>query len=904
MTANGTEGIASSIKTSIAALNLKFKPYCGPETDEHTFEEHMTQVIPFSNVFILVVNDFCPQDANGAMNIDKVNGGAGYLAAEISAFRELIKKKVKNVKDFAVYYCGNQRKTYDQKIGYVRRLLSSVDPDETLYIGNNRYLIDLLEIAKWVIGRNQTHINESVYSDEYVPLECKVKEMVYKKRGALLIEMKKGMGKTRFIKHIKDELFITNSVAMYFNRDEGFSSLGKFRGLFIEQLNENHAETVYLDDYGGLSKESFAHYLNDYIRESFNGEPLIVCLDSIDDCKPTRDNNSVLDLFSDLSLFDEGIVFVFTAKIPEDGKKYSYIMEKFIEGFKGERIKVDGANPQYLHFLYLYYTNHILAKLDPDDISNINPKSLFDSVKPKDMLSFSILFRVVALYLTNHDKPSLEIVKSIETALQYYYSFLKENTSGGEDYGRFIQALLILSISNRPLTLEELDSVSRQCLSVEVSSALLKNSSALSILANTIYREDNNNLYEIRHEKLKELIEGDKENHLSRQMLFDVVEMIFDSLSYSSNNLFEFLKNNPSVNFLVNGYFKQLENEEKGISYLQSVAKHITNLAWGDQSVDVYREQPFLLTLVNLPLFEKCDDLTRAIILTRLSIDELLMSYIYDSLGHSDEALKIFRQHKDELHGRDLFFYVNALDVYGNLLCRMDNFEDPVPYIEESLGHCRILLKEGIIPLHDFTNELLSYGNVLNFIRNDLEGDKKTIDEAKALLDASTDVNDLGQYGWWHQRYSFWLHRSGRHQEADQELEKAVEAYIYAFERAPDCFYFGNLVDSMGAYLRNTNPEQTSLDEARKLVKEKELLLDKMAKSINFFFQREFIFFCNNVANLFLKYNAYHDALEYFNRTLDLLNSVGKDTINGSDFISKQKRDITKKIDEISKLLK
>ncbi len=107
----GTERIAQSVCQTIARIDSPNAPYCGPSSDEKTFEQHMTNVIPYSQLFILVVNDFCPQQ-NGHIDERKTDGGAGHLCEEIKAFRNLVKRRVRNVKNFTVYYCGNKRKSY------------------------------------------------------------------------------------------------------------------------------------------------------------------------------------------------------------------------------------------------------------------------------------------------------------------------------------------------------------------------------------------------------------------------------------------------------------------------------------------------------------------------------------------------------------------------------------------------------------------------------------------------------------------------------------------------------------------------------------------------------------------------------------------------------------------------
>lgn len=901
--ANGTQVIATQFKDTIESLNLRDKPYCGPETDEHTFEEHMTEVIPFSRTFLLVVNDFCPQNDSGVLDNRKVNGGAGYLAAEIEAFRALIKNGKRNVKDFSVYYCGNKRKTYDEKAAYVRRLLSLIDPDETLYFGNNHYLIDLKNIEDWVVLRNNS---ESIYSDDYIPfppLEKKVKECVENKKGAILIEMKKGMGKTRFIKHIKNELFPKQTIAIHFSRDEGFSSLGKFRSQFVSQLHENHAEFVYLDDYGALNAKSFAAYLNDFKRESFTeNEVMVVCLDSIDDVRPNNNDGSVLDLFSDLSLFDEGIVFVFTAKIPEYGKTYSHIMNRFLNTFSGERISVDDNNGQYLEFLYHYYTRCILTKFDKTDISGVSPKTLFDAFKPKEMLSFSILFRVVSLYLNNNEKPNLDIVKSIETALQFYYSFLKENSTESEEYQRFMYGLIILALSNQPLSLKQIDTIAQECLSVSISDAFLLNKNAVSILVNIIHDEKFGDLYEIRHEKLKELIEKDEENAFTRETLLDAVEMKLDSLAFSDTNLFDFLRENKSCQYLINSYFRNRKNDTRDIEHIQQIADHVSPLSWGELGSDNVDEQAFLLIIVNLKNFANADDLSRAILLTRIAIDETNMAYIFDAHSHAVDAFKLFQPHLNELNDRQMLFYANLLETRCNLSDRTGIREDWLFFINESLRYNKILFEKGFIPLRDYTNVWIASACVTRVVYRDVDQFENTLNQIKVLLDASNDIDIVGQRALWFERHTNVYRDRNQMEEYRKACKECVMVYKDAFDKAPKSFFIGLFYESINEYLDILDNDHITTEEAKVIVKEYLEMIEEVSDKIHFHFPAEKALTYHHIGNLFVRLEDFNTALLYLNKALNEIAEVSKNIADSSDFISKHRRNILATIDKINSI--
>lgn len=899
----GTERTAQSLCQALTTINSPYNPYCGPSTDENTFEDHMTNVIPYSQLFILVINDFCPQ-INGRINQEKKSGGAGYLCEEIKAFRNLIKRHTRNVKDFAVYYCGNKRKSYDEILSYIRTLLEPIDPDNTLYTGNDHYLIELKDLYRWVNQRCGSIEADTIFSDEYAPfepLENKVKEMVeINNHGAILLEMKRGMGKTRFIKHINRELYPNNSLAIYFSRDQGYLSLGRFRSDFVSQLKEHlkgREEPVFLDDYGELNKENFAKYLNDFKKAIFGNESLVICLDSIDDCKMNSQNRSVLDLFNDLSLFDDGIVFLFTSKIPEQGD-YPKLIKDFFSIFKGERITVDENNVQYLNFLYFYYSDHILAKFDSNKIIEINPRSLFKQVKPKDMLSFSILFRVANLYLSTNTNSDPKIIASIEEALKFYYNFLKENTKKPLNYNDFITSLVILSLSDRPLNKDELDMTACQLLNKKVSQTFINNTSALSILVNTKYSKDELPKYEIRHEKLKEMIENENETYLIRSALFDNIEFKLDLLENSNLSLLEFVSENLSITYLLKSYIRNKKDNETILKYFKMIVKHLSHLNWGDKTYFILQEQDVLSTIVNNNNFQYLDTISQVKFLTRIAIDEMLLSWNSDSRTHFKKAYSIWNElNKETLKDEDLYFYFDFLTSFGNCVVRTDDELDPVEIFKAATDVSRILKDHGVLPLRDFSNNLLSYGNMLTIIRKDFANDKKTIDEAQELLENSLDPMDLGQLGWLHQRKSFWYECQGLFEESKKELKDCIDAYEYAYSKAPRSFYFGNLIVAYSAHIRDY-AEEKSYQEVKDYINEIENTLFIKAKKLDFFSPREEAIFYHVLGDVYLSYNQKNEALIAYNKTISILSSAEKST-GIVDNISKHKNEIIEKINKI-----
>ena len=65
---NGTAEIAKSIKKLIDKNVPNYLSYCGPDTNERTYDDHPDLVIPVSKLFLFVVNDSIPKTSSGQIN--------------------------------------------------------------------------------------------------------------------------------------------------------------------------------------------------------------------------------------------------------------------------------------------------------------------------------------------------------------------------------------------------------------------------------------------------------------------------------------------------------------------------------------------------------------------------------------------------------------------------------------------------------------------------------------------------------------------------------------------------------------------------------------------------------------------------------------------------------------------
>ena len=893
---NGSFNAADNIKSLLSKHRSKYEVYCGPDTDENTFEDHMARVIPNSELFVLVVNDYVPVDKDGALDEEKCK----YLAAEIRAFLNLIQTKQRNVKNFAIYYAGNAQTTYEEKVAFAKTLLCKIDAKEELHFGNQYYICDLGSLLEWYKRRENTSLLDNPFSLDYVsfqPLEEALENAIKTPEcNSFLLEMKKGMGKTTFIKHIRDDLYPRHNITIFFSRDEGYSSIGKFKRDFVTQLVGENEELFYLEDYGALNKENFAKYVNDFKRAFYNDAPLLICFDSIDDTAIIDDKSPVLELFSDLSLFDKGIFFVFTSKIPEQGRSYNAYIENFIKLFSGTKMKVDDQDIQYLKYLYLYYSNTISKNFN---IDQIDVTELFENIKPKNIFTFSLLFYISNLYLSSNENKSIEIIKSTENALKFYYSYMKEHSEASEDYEKLLIGLFILSVSSKPLTLDDLDEIAKECFEFKISGSLIKYKNVLSILVNSYHDSEGKVVYDVRHEKIREMIEEDETNKVYKEKIYGVIDFSFVELKLTKSSFLDFVVTHKTIQYLMAFYLKNIQNKSKKIQVLQGILESLTNLSWGDTTDKIAAQESVLEKIVTLPEFEELSDIQKATFLTRLSIDEQQIDYNYDSYTHALKAFELISPHEKELNDRELYVFMDTTAALGNVGCRIPV---DVPVVEMFRKSCEIsetLFRKGIVPLRDYTNNILSYGNVASNIGGDLDTDEKCLKKAYDLIFSSSDVMDLGQRGWYYQRLANFYYRKGDKESAEKQEVLAFEAYLYAFKQAPESFYFGNLVELTGSYLAIKAKAMVDNKEIFNLIVSTEKDILTKAEKIKFHSGRNFVCFFNGIGNVYLQYNNAEQAANHFRKALNEINLVKEKTKLISGELQKYQTSLIEKLSKI-----
>ena len=232
----GTKGLALQAK-KIVDKTAEGKSYCGPDEDDHTFLQHMDDVIPSCSLFLLIVNDECPQTASGA-----IGDQAAYMIREVQSFLRLVQLGERNPKDFAVLYVGNLLFDADAVANYARTLLRDIDPDHLLSNGNHHFILDFDTLSDWIrIRLNQPAQDLGRKEEERITFLHDEIDTFFQteKSGMLLIEMPEGTGKTTFIRQREtapEANQTERSVFLYVNSENNYSQLIDFPVVLYRKL--------------------------------------------------------------------------------------------------------------------------------------------------------------------------------------------------------------------------------------------------------------------------------------------------------------------------------------------------------------------------------------------------------------------------------------------------------------------------------------------------------------------------------------------------------------------------------------------------------------------------------------------------------------------------------------------
>ncbi len=808
--------------------------YSGPNTDERTFDKHTTQVIPNSALFLFVVNDFCPHDERGCLDIKT----SRYLYGEITAFFDLFKSGLRNKKDFAVYYCGNTLVKRSERSAYVKRLLLDIDPDGELAVGNQYYIVDNIDLDKWINNR-LVDPQVSVLTDEpYYPfslLREKVKDVLERKsKDTFILQTERGMGKTTFVHALENdrEFAETTTVkAVYVSRDKNYASPENFLWDFSDLLrkdengNMRSVDIMPVDIINSDPVKSFSRFLTEFKTKYYADKKLLIVIDGIDDMG-TGGKMTVSDFFEKAELCD-GVYVMFTCRLFDNNDERRNAAYGFVKRFGGERIIFDSQNYDYLKFLYDYFNDNIISQFPHGD-NGVNVREIFTSITPKNILSFSILMKISSIYLDRTEPKNVDwrVLSSLENALDFYYNYMKTELNH-ETFLRYKKLLAVFALSDYVLTADDL----KEAFDIEFSENLLASNGFLRIFIR-LHDEISPIAFGIVHDRIKQLILSDDEPFT--QSLIDEIHAKLSALVGSGMSmeelcgkrfaLFKFLGALLSCDRLTDDDKRALATSVMSLPFKQD---------WTKPTAFADNERALLKSLSDyLETTDLCDryPALTGIVYSVYAQDCFLLNYFYEAGGHFERCKEYF----DKTDIRALPYpvrrhYAEMLTIYGTHLQLCRKFDSSLALMKECTDLCDELYAADEIPLRDYAHFYVAKSNIYNSC-GDLANQKKTLDKAMKLGGEELRNNDPARFAFMNIAYATYYKCKRKPKKAFAHILTSMQYYKIHYERDWRSMFIGDMVACVGNYIGMLSQiykapaqcvllAQTALDEINDVIK-------------------------------------------------------------------------------------
>ncbi len=451
---NGSKGLSMQAKAIIDA-SVGGKSYCGPDEDEHTYQQHMNEVIPASSLFLMVVNDSIPQDASGA-----ISDQSKYMIYEIGAFVELVRRGKRNPKDFAALYVGNRYFELDEKFRFVQTLLRNVDPNGLLSSGNHHFIQDFGTLPKWVdIRLNQPA--EDILENESLHmtfLHDKVNAFLETQdKGLMLLEMDEGMGKTTFIRQreqMAKKLGGQKSLFFYVSGENNYEQIVDFGLEAYRDLTEGldfqqKRGLAHIDPFQPDMGKAFSDFINQAKSAAYSDTKIVFYLDNVG-FLGSISGKTIFDYFRRAQDWCSGIYVVATSRSASWA-----VADWYTDGVPLTQFSLSRTNMQYKNFLRLFYNERIVPALKNLGVSQI--REIRDAIEPKTILMYTLYQRILKVYAWEHreEQGNYEDLKDVDTLVAYYFRTLQEHYSRStfDDYKKI---LYLLSVSETALEQEDI----------------------------------------------------------------------------------------------------------------------------------------------------------------------------------------------------------------------------------------------------------------------------------------------------------------------------------------------------------------------------------------------------------------------------------------------------------------
>lgn len=848
---NGTSGIAKQLEGVINRNVPNWMAYCGPDTNESTYDEHFDIVIPSSKLFLLVVNDSIAKNSSGQMDSKKCE----YILKEIITFKKLIERGLRNKKDFAICYSGNL-KNYDDITNYLKRLLYDIDPNESLYKGNHYYFTPLEGIIDWINVRLRDFSGFVLANNEYYPfklLEEKVLFNIDNHIESFLIQMDKGMGKTTFVRGFSNLYSDKYFIFPYYIDKAVDSSRENFYWSLIDVLrlynNILPSCNVNVDS-------EFYDFLTKIKETIFPNKKIVFIIDGIDNIPPSE--YYLLSLFKFSNKKNDGINFIFTSKIyrnPESSSAY-----EFISTYLGEKIVFNVENPDYLKFLFEYYNNQIISSFYDGKITGLDVSRYFEQINPKNILSFSIITKMLKIYMAKYENSSLELIQSFSHSMSFYYEYIKNEY----DSNTLILIKKILStiiVSSLPLSIKDINALT----SLGIEGELLEKYPFLEVFI----AANGEHKYYFIHDQMKKIIVSDCKEFVDL-VVNDAYTQIM-AIPQDLENYKTFI-NEKFVYVKVLPYLLNLITVEEKRKVFERLSKINFSLSWGKTFTFINKENLLVNSIIeNLPLL----DLEKGRLYYILGFNYHLISKYSKSREYFNYSYEILSRNKNyiELNKNE---YVQMLTRYSSILQEVENFSLAEKLYEEAIFYYEELYKEGKVTKDSFIFNLICLSHVYSH-SNNLKKQIKTLKMIEKQFNLTKDNVYLNEIAFYNFSYIYFYLAKKNYKKALIYCDECINYYEGLDYATNDQAFLGNVMEVYSLKSKIILNMRLSKDYSYQFIEKTNQFLNRTKIICDFnnfdFESRVKISF----ANIYMKYFDYEKAEENAHSILYMFNSLSDD---------------------------
>ena len=768
---NGTAEIAKSVKKLIDKNVPNWFSYCGPDTNERTYDDHPDLVIPVSKLFLFVVNDSIPKTSSGQINPET----SQYIIDEIKAFKMLIDSNLRNKKDFAVLYTGNALKTKNDITNYVKKLLYSIDPNEDLYVGNHYYLVEFDSIIDWVDNRIKNTSSQAMVNEDYYPFKVLEKKVVYNidnKDASFLIQMGKGMGKTTFVRGFSKKYSDKYFIFPYYITDNFDCSRENFYWSLVDFLREGKTT---LPSCNINVDAEFIEFLHKVKKQFFSDKKMVFIIDGIDNIPPLE--NSLLSLFSSLNTLNDGICFIFTSKTYDEISSSSAF--RFVSQFNGEKVLFNMDSPEYLSFLFDYFNDEIIGTFyRKGKESGLEIAKFFDKIEPKNILSFSIITKLIHVYYSKYKNISGELINSLSVSMNFYYSYIKNeyNEVILEQIKKIFASIIVSAL---PLSIRDIVTLT----GLELPDDLFLEYPFLEVFL----FKDENGKYSFVHEEMEKSIATDCKKEIDN--ILGMVYLEAKAIPTSEKEYYDYLSNNYVFIKCLSSLLLHIDVEEKK-TLINRLCSINFSYKWGKQPKLIAKESYLLSILLDTNML---DSKSLVKVFGLLGFNYHLSNKYSTSRIYFEHAYDLY-QKENSLIDNDVNLYISLLTRYSSVLQEIHLFEQSQALYKEAMVLYDKQYEKGQIDYNSLVFNWICLSHVYSHAKN-LKMQKQTLIYIDKRFGVTKNGGDLDNLAFFNFSYAYYYRDKKKYKKSLKVIDDTIAYYKTIDYQKNSNAFLGNVME-------------------------------------------------------------------------------------------------------------